>query len=245
MKKTFAGDFRNYLIAVMSEEAPTTGSEQADRTEELKTMNKSKYIIAIGMALTLAACGAGLETETGNNTNTNTESKDGSNTNTSSNTNSNTNSGNTTSSNNQNTYMDPIAPQNAGNGTFPNGIWEATGKRDVLFTNPPILGESYAGGMMITNTTLDIYEALQADGAINGSAPCFRPTTGIEWSTWPTAIGGFDGVDFVFDGSYESGMQRSVLVQGENQEKLYYTYVGPVTAASAAAFRAKYATACQ
>jgi hypothetical protein len=206
-------------------------------------MSTLKTFVATSIILILAACGAGLETDTGNNTNTNTESKDGSNTNTS--TSSNTNSGNTTSSNNQNTYMDPIAPQNAGNGTFPNGIWEATGKRDVLFMEPPILGESYAGGMMITNTTLDIYEALQADGATNGVAPCFRPTTGIEWSIWPTAIGGFDGVDFVFDGSFESGMQRSVLVQGENQEKLYYTYVGPVTADSAAAFHAKYAIACQ
>ena len=152
-------------------------------------------------------------------------------------------SGTTTNPDDDNN-IDPPDTTNTGNGTFPNGIWAATGTRDVLFENPPQLGDPYAGGMLITNTTLDIYEALQDDGAINGEAPCYKPSTGFQWSNWPISISGAAGVAFMFDGSFETGMERTTLENGSDQDKIYYTYVGPVTTEATTAFHEKYSISC-
>jgi len=95
-----------------------------------------------------------------------------------------------------------------------------------------------------TTNTGNIYEALQDDGAINGEAPCYKPSTGFQWSNWPISISGAAGVAFMFDGSFETGMERTTLENGSDQDKIYYTYVGPVTTEATTAFHEKYSISC-
>lgn len=133
-------------------------------------------------------------------------------------------------------------PSVLGSDMFPNGIWEAV-KQTTYRDDFDTFDAPFRGGMLITLKDMKSTATFPFNGDGAGDDACFHASESV-FVSWPNTVMGFPAWYMSYEGSFEDGMVQTQGDNGATEDVTTYTYVGPVTAESAAAFDVQYGNIC-